>query len=115
MEEHNSYHQAITGKEAERRLKMCGDCCYLTRYSESQSAYMLSVLYKKNSMKNFKISINNSGIHKVYKIEGKDEEFDGIGELLNHYEKNRMDPAFPTIGRRFTEQEYRAHEQCIIL
>ena len=118
MEEDNSYHQAIIGKEAERRLKMCGDHCYLTRYSERRSAYVLSVLYQKNSTKHFKISVNNSGIHEVYKIEGKDKEFGRIRELLDHYEKNRMDPAFPTIGRHITEKEYRAHENkccCIIL
>ncbi len=44
---------------------------------------------------------------RVYKIEGKDEEFNGLGRMLIHYENNRIDPALKSIGRCITEEEYK--------
>ena len=110
MDEHHSYHQAITGKEAEERLKMCGDHCYLTRYSEARGCYILSV-YTKQNVKHFEISFEPSGDHKVYKISGKAEEFNAIEAMLAHYENHRIDPAIKTIGRCIKEQEWEAAMQ----
>ena len=115
MDDHDSYHQAITGEEAEQRLKMCGDHCYLTRYSEAKECYMLTIYKKKPNMrvKHFQISFEHTEHHRIYKIEGKAEEFSGIKEMLAHYENNRIDPAFRTIGRPITEQELEEVRQAI--
>ena len=51
MSHHNSYHHSITGEEAERRLKIRGGDCYLTRYSEANKCFILSV-HKQQSPKN---------------------------------------------------------------
>lgn len=108
MDDHVSYHQAITGDEAEQRLKTCGDHCYLTRYSEAKECYMLTIYQKKpkEKVKHFELSFLHSGEQKVYKIDGKTQVFDGINEMLMHYENHRIDPAFQTIGRSITEQEF---------
>ena len=116
MDEHNSYHQAITGKEAEKRLKKCGSHCYLTRYSENRKRYMLTVYQKKPTyvMKHFEIFFEHLEAHKVYKIDGKDQEFDGIGAMLHHYENSRIDPALKNIGRSVSENDYTS-KWCTIL
>ncbi len=106
MGEHSSYHQSIPTEEAERRLKLFGTHCYLTRYNENSQCYVLSV-YKKqtpdDTIKHFKIEIKENG---KYKIDGKDEEFNDIGELLTEYEQNRIDQALKNIGRNCTEEHY---------
>ncbi len=115
MDEHISYQQAITGKEAYKRLKRSSSGhCYLTRYSESRQCYVLSVYQKKpnNVTKHFKIIFfKSSQGNEVYKIEGKDEKFNGLEAMLTHYENNRIDPALGNIGRFIPEP--RRH--CIIL
>ena len=105
LEEHSSYHQSISGKEAERRLKRHGGLCYLTRYSEAKRSYILTVYQKSPTyaMKHFKIMIDCNG---KKSIEKKQMKFDTVGELLTHYESTRLDPAFRTIGERFTEDDY---------
>lgn len=107
MDDHNSYHGSITGEEAEQRLKMCSDHCYLTRYSEAKECYMLTIYKKKfkKTIKHFQIFFEHSGSHKVYKIDGKMEEFCGIKEMLMYYESSQIDPDFKTIGRPISEQE----------
>lgn len=116
LEEHSSYHQSITGKEAEKRLKQHGGHCYLTRYSEAKRCYILSVYQKSPTyaMKHFKIVIDYSG---KKSIEKKQQKFDTIGELLTHYENSRLDPAFRNIGERYTEDDYAKATQrkCVIL
>ena len=107
MGEHSSYHQSIPGDEAKRRLKKSGyPHCYLTRYSETDRQYKLTI-YKKQRpsdiVKHFVIVIDNGGRHK---IDGKEEDFDSIQELLEHYEQNRIDPAFKTIGTNYSEALY---------
>lgn len=75
---------------------------------------MLTV-YEKRPIaitKHFEISLENSEDRKVYRIEGKSQEFKGIESLLHEYEHNSIDPAFRTIGRPVTEQEYLTKSQC---
>lgn len=116
LEEHPSYHQCITGREAVKRLKQHGGHCYLTRYSEAKRTYILSVYQKRPTyaMKHFKINIEYDG---KKSIEKKQKRFDTIGELLDHYEQFRLDPAFRTIGQSYTEEEYsrRRQSKCTIL
>lgn len=105
--EHNGYHQSITGDEAEQRLKECGEDCYLTRYSEAQQCYVLSVCKQQtptNIIKHFKIVLGGCG---KCKIDGSDETFfDNIENLLSHYMEERIDPAIDKIGRPYTEEEF---------
>ena len=117
MSEHSSYHQSIPGDEAERRLKQFNAHCYLTRFSEHNDCYMLSVFQQqtpRDVMKHFKIIIKDDRKHL---IDGKDEEFNDINQLLAHYENNRIDPSFRTIGQNYTEEEYkrRSTKDCQIL
>lgn len=117
-EEHDGYHRSITGEEAERRLKAHGNHCYLTRYSEKNKCYMLSVYQKSPTpiTKHFRISFKGSGDSKTIKIEGKTREFKGIRDLLREYESNPIDPAFMSIGRALTERECTTKtKHCTIL
>ena len=105
MGEHPSYHQSMSAEEAEQRLKKCnGDCCYLTRFCEENRKYMLSVSQKRptRSIKHFQIEIRDG---KCSIFEGT-ELFDDITQMLQHYEHHRLDPAFKTIGKMFTEDDY---------
>lgn len=115
--EHPSYHQAITGGEAERRLKQCGtEHCYLTRYSKEHKCYVLSVYEyqlppQDNVMEHFQIVIQKHG-GKLH-IRKKTQNFDDIRSLLLHYERNRIDPTLRSIGEAYTEKEYKRvqHEE----
>ena len=105
MGEHPSYHQSMGAEEAEQRLKKCdGDCCYLTRFREENRKYMLSVSQKRptRSIKHFQIDIRD-GKCSIFE---RTEVFDDITQMLEHYEYNRLDPAFKTIGKMFTEEDY---------
>lgn len=107
MEENSSYHQSITGEEAEERLRTFGKHGYLTRYSESNRQYVLSV-YKprgrnqREVMKHFKLVRKSSFLGKKWKIDGHHKNFTLIALLLRHYERNRIDPALRTIGECYT-------------
>lgn len=104
LPEHDCYHQAINGKEAERRLKKFGGHCYLTRYSKVHKCYVLSVYqYRRHphpATGHFEIVIENSG---DLQIKGKNRSFENIQLLLQHYE---IDPDFKSIGRPYTEERY---------
>jgi hypothetical protein len=52
----------------------------------------------------FKIIIEDDGGHK---IDGKQLTFNDIRSLLEYYEHNRIDPALRSIGKAYTEDEYR--------
>lgn len=62
-----SYHGAITGEEAERKLREHGGNCYLTRYSESREVYVLSVYKDENQL------------YAQYDIKDDDELFEIVG------------------------------------
>ncbi len=113
MEEHSSYHQSIPGVEAERRLKKSGlGHCYLTRYSEQDGCYKLTIYKKQRPLDVFKHFLISTG---HCRIQGKEERFESIQELLEHYENNRIDPALKTIGKNYTEEEYERRGLCTIL
>ncbi len=116
IDPHPCYHHAITGKEAEKKMKNSGDHCYLTRYSEIKKCYVLSVYQKKPNrvMKHFEISVTEFEGQKQYKIDGKTRVFNGIKELLTYYENNSIDPALKNIGVGIEEEQYRTARRCII-
>ncbi len=109
--EHQSYHERITGEEAERRLKLFDRHCYLTRFSKNSDCYVLSVYQRQRPDDiaiHFEIVINQNG---KLNIKGKTREFDDIRQLLRHYEQHRIDPALKNIGRICTQQEYELAEE----
>lgn len=111
MEEHSSYHQSISGDEAERRLRERGRHCYLTRYSTNHKKYVLTVFEPQMTsdvIKHFIIAIDEN---RRYRIEGEDFDFESIQDLLHHYEDSRIDPALKVIGRNYTEDDYKEFEQ----
>ena len=123
IDNHPSYHQSITSQEAERRLKLFArDSCHLTRYSKTQWCYVLSIYRKQKPeavIEHLEIVIDDNGKHKI-KGKEEDECFDNIGSLLTYYESNRISPSFPTIGQRYTEEDFnqlarRRMRNCTIL
>ena len=110
MEEHESYHEGITGAEAERRLKRLRMNSYLTRYSKKRKTYVLTV-YKlqapEDVITHFKIDIKNG----KYNINGKTKTFNDIRKLLEYYERNRLDPAVSTIGEKHTLKDFYQREK----
>ena len=107
--EHPSYHQAITGAEADRRLKQFrSNHCYLTRYSKWHKCYVLSVYEYQIPpsdpvIEHFPIVVLKDG---KLKIENKARTFEDIRLLLQHYEEHRIDPALRSIGEPYTEKQY---------
>ena len=99
---HPSYHGAISGSKAEVRLKQQDKICYLTRYSEANEGFTLSVLGRKNDdwvIQNFKICISNTkDDHCVYEIPGAEVEFGDIASLLNYYKDNPLNQFIDCIG-----------------
>ena len=107
LKEHAAYHQAISGEEAERRLKKSGGHSYLTRYSKVHKCYVLSVYehqrHSEPTIGHFKIVVDNNGEHRINE---KEIVFQDIHSLLGYYEKERIDPALRSIGKAYTEAEY---------
>ena len=106
MEEHSSHHNAITGEEAINRLKHSGlPHCYLTRYSQDKLIYVLTVYWKQRPMdveEHFHLRTEEGRC----KIVGKRQEFESIEKLLEHYEKHRISPSLPTIGKNYEFEDY---------
>ena len=110
MAEHESYHEGITGEEAERRLKLVGTNSYLTRYSKKEESYVLTVFKKESPedvIMHFKIIIQND----KHNIDGKQLKFDDIRSLLEHYESIRLDPDIKTIGQKHTLKDFQQKEE----
>ena len=103
MGEHPSYHGSITSTEAKRRLQKHGRRCYLTRYSESNTCYILTVYQEKPAeiIKHFRLRIDRG----LAQVEEKGMSFTNIWRLLNYYENHRIDPAFKNIGESYPEYE----------
>ena len=105
MGEHESYHENITGKEAEKRLKKLKKRSYLTRYSEIEESYILTVFEPRTPkyvIQHYKIIIENGRCN----IDGKERDFENIDELLIYYERNRIHNAFKNIGQKYTLAEH---------
>lgn len=110
--DHSSYHEALTGRQAKRRLQLfCDykrDCsrCYLTRFSSENNAYALSVYRREKDgeiMVHFEIVIDRHG---DYSIKGKIKKFKSIDELLVWYQENQLDARMTTIGHSCSKQDY---------
>ena len=112
MGEHSSYHSAITEEEAMHRLQRSGQPhCYLTYFNEAKQKYVLAVYQKQHRdvRKHFPIIIRD-GMHK---LERKQEEFDSIDKLLEHYKTKRIDPSLANIGNNYMLESY-SPKKCVI-
>ena len=107
--EHNSYHHAITTREAEKRLKQKSGRRYLTRYSRKNKCYILSINQNVPTETSKHYIIDRD--REKYRIRGKEKEFTDIEELLAHYEENPIDPDLKDIGKKYTEEEYTRDER----
>lgn len=106
MDDHNSYHGAISGEEAVKRLRKANNDSYLCRYSSGNRKYVITIFQQElRKVGHFRLSINRNSQRK-YKVEGMTKHFESIENLLWFYETNRIHPEFDTIGRRLTVQDY---------
>ena len=110
IKDHPSYHGAMTGNQAELKLRKYGGNCYLLRYSEKHKAFVLSVLARNDDEDeeeldeafhaNFtlKITKKDDG-EKIYEIEGSEAHFESIYELLECYSTTPLSPTVTSIGK----------------
>lgn len=108
MDEHPSYHNEISGEEAEKRLKKCCTHGYLTRYSKHNQHYVLSVYQKvadQEDFKHFQITITSGASRGKYRIL-EDESFESLQAMLGHYGMKRISPGFRTIGNCVSVRDY---------
>lgn len=107
MEDNNSYHGAISGDEAIKRLKKAIGNAYLTRFSTRHGRYILTVLKWESApiIGNFKLTIRRNSRRK-YSVEGMMKHFNSMDGLLGYYENNRIHPIFDNIGGKLTVQNY---------
>lgn len=113
ISDHPSFHGSMAGKSARRVLKnhfrQSDSNRYLTRYSERKYVYILSVIQKKMDysteddflIRHYKLNIDKH-IHNreriITEIEGTEEQFDSIFDLLAFYERNPVDHDIVRIG-----------------
>lgn len=118
MEDHNSYHGAISGEEAVKRLSRTNSDTYLSRFSSGNRTYVITILkHEVRKVSHFQLAINRTSQQK-YRVEGMEKHFDSIDELLGFYENNRIHPEFDNIGRRLTVQDYtnlRPQKHCVLM
>ena len=103
------YCGAITGKQAEKKLREHKKDCYLIRYSEVRGFYVLTVAVRGKEgeemiTKHFKLNIAAKAdpLSCLYEIEGTKKKFDNISKLLEFYENNALSYTLSSIGSAFT-------------
>ena len=100
MPHHPSYHEIISGKEAERRLTENSEGnCYLTRYSESEEKYVVSAIVSHRGMRepvHFVLEIDSEA--PSYSFKGSEKIFRTIDELLTYYEQYPLNEEIRSIG-----------------
>lgn len=112
---HSSYHNAITAEEAMSRLKQSGHLhCYLTYFSEEFQDYFLAV-YLKQMPRDVEEHFGIIMVQDKYTVEGKQQKFDNIESLLDHYAEKRLTPSLSGIGCNYTFTEYREKQESAIV
>lgn len=103
-----AFHGSISGHEAVSRLKATKEDCYLIRYSDNQSKYLLCVLevgLGQDLVKEFEILIVNDG--KRCKINGSKEEFKTLDDMLSHYESMPIHLSVMSLGESCPSPRHR--------
>ncbi len=100
MPEHKSYFSNISGSEAENILKKSKKRnSYLTRFSEGNDSYTVSVIFLANNedkVMHLKLSIDNE--NSSFSLEGTQNFFQSLDELLKFYERNRLSSEIRNLG-----------------
>ena len=89
------YVGVMSSDKAEKHLRRCSGNCYLIRYSESKQSYILSVVrrddeYPIPDIQHYKLIITRVNGNSVYEIEGSNEQFSDISDLLEFYQINPL-------------------------
>lgn len=83
---HPSYHGTMSSARAEEKLKDQGiSNCYLTRYCEEMESYTISVL-SESRIEHYILNICKCNGVTFYEIDGTENPFDSICELLEFYQ-----------------------------
>ena len=100
------YFGTLSTPEAEENLKQCGGNCYLIRYSKGKQCFMISVIrndveHPISAIQHYKLSITrkDSQTAAVYEIEGTEQSFTDISELLRFYQETPLTISSRTIGK----------------
>ena len=108
-----SYHGAMKGKDAERKLRELGGDHYLTRYSEKREMYVLTVLRKGNLVNfDFRIKTFQDKIYVQYEIIGSEIKFGDLRKLLNFYQKTPVSHEIDGIGDYLESDNYMPNYDC---
>jgi hypothetical protein len=96
MKNHPSFHGSISKIEAARKLIESERSCYLTRYSDYHKFCAISMLTKLGEgdgelLQHCELEITQEGSQFKYRVAGADQKFEGISELLEHYQKHLLD------------------------
>lgn len=115
--DHMSFHGCVSGPEAVSRLKEAKADCYLVRYSDNQSKYLVSVLKKglgedrdKDLVKDFEIQIINGG--KKCKINGLKKAFKTLDDMLSYYETVPIHPSVASLGDCCPSPRHQQKARC---
>ena len=101
-----SFHGTINEKKAEEELKKHGVDCFLMRYNKDRNFYLLSVMTSGDNGHETKFeeyqvlcdSSVSSDTYIIFKIQGREEVFDRIDNLLKFYQKNSISQTTASIG-----------------
>ena len=101
-----SFHGTINEKKAEAKLKKHGVDCFLIRYNEDRNVYLLSVMTSggnghETKFEEYQVlrdSSDSSDTYIIFKIQGREEVFDSIDNLLKFYQKNSISQTTASIG-----------------
>ncbi len=99
MTTHSSYHGKMTGENPEEIMRKMKEPCYLTRFSENHNRYVLSLMIKdKKGFEFMHIPLIINDEESKYEIEGTNNPFRSVNNMLGYYEHNNLDPTIPNIG-----------------
>ena len=103
MPNHPSYHGDLDGKEAEKRLleksKSLGSNCYLTRYSQPQSSYVVSAIVFHQGTEtpvHIKLIVDND--NNRYSLDGSEKIFSTLDELLEYFKRTPLNAEIRGLG-----------------
>lgn len=98
----------MTGDEAELRLKQCGgDSCYLMRYSKKEQTYKISLVNSETGVAHIKINI----FQQLYQVEGSENRFEYISDLLEFYQRNKIRHNIDSIGIEIERGTFKKNKQ----
>ena len=104
-----SYHGEMKETDAEKILRECGGDCYLTRFSETNNDYVLTVL-RKGQLENFLIDNDIKFSKLTFEIAGSERQFNDLRKLLKFYKKKPISRAFNGIGDYVQSPDYEPPE-----